>query len=198
MKEPRIDEKTREYLRLWGRPEVPTAQVTGGKVNPGTYRGLATLGWIEHRGTTVKVPVVGVHFLVLQNHSYKPMATLSLAMPVTKRTELLVNSFLHHVGWDGRVWPFDGDGGWPETSPADAEQIRIMLGKTTPKIGATLTFPAEAEQGAPLVTLPILKRNSPYPLALFEPVDDDRPAPVIHLKRFRELCQDPSPFAVLN
>ena len=193
MKEPRIDEKTRDYLRVWGRRETPTAQVTGGKVNPGTYRGLATLGWMAHQGP---VPVCGVHFLVLQNQAYTPMATLSLAMPVTKKTELHINSFLHYVGWDGRVWPFDDDGGWPGKDTADAKNLRDFLMKT--KMGSTLTFPAEAEKGARLITLPIVKRSAPFPLALFEPVPDDEPAPVEHLERFRDLCKDPSPFGMMN
>ena len=198
MKEPQIDEKTREYLKKWGRREVPTAQITGGDITPGTYRGLATLGWIERKQGIL--PVVGVHFLVLMNQSYTPKATLSLALPVTKNTELLVNSFLHYVGWDGRVWPYDGDGGWPENSEEDAEQVKVMLSRVAPPIGSTLTFPSRPELGAPLITLPVLKRTAPYPWAPFEPVSEDRDAeaPVTHLTRFRELCQDSSPFEVQN
>jgi hypothetical protein len=193
MREMQVDEKTRDYIRNWGRSEVPTAQVTGGKVNPGTYRALATLGFVERRGPAA---ICCVHFLVLQNQAYTPMATLSLAMPVTKKTELHVNSFLHVLGWDGRVWPYDFDGGWPDNSPEDAEQIRIMLQKL--KLGATLTFPGEAHHGVRLLDLPIVKRTSPFPLAPFEPVPEDQPAPVIHLERFRDLCKDASPFTLLN
>jgi hypothetical protein len=195
MKEPKIDEKTRDYLRRWGRHEVPTAQITGGKVNPGTYRGLATLGWIERRGP---ISIVGVHFLVLQNQAYTPMATLSVAMPVTKNTELLINSFLHYVGWDGRVWPYDRDGGWPKEDSDDAKNLRDLMTKTRPKIASTLTFPSEAEGGAPLIEVPIVKRSAPFPWAPFEPVSEDRATPAEHLERFRELCQDPSPFQPPN
>ena len=192
MKEMEIDEKTREYVRNWGRAEVPTAQVTGGKVSPGTYRALATLGFVERVGPA---SFCCVHFLILQNQAFKPMGTLSLAMPVTKRTELYVNSFLQLVGWDGRVWPYDGDGGWPENSPEDAENLRMMLKKIN--IGATLTFPADGE-GATLLELPVVKRTAPFPLAPFAPLPEDHPPPVIHLERFRELCKDASPFAALN
>jgi hypothetical protein len=195
MKDQPIDEKTREYLKKWGRLEVPTAQITGGKINPGSYRGLATLGWIERRGP---VPVVGVHFLLLMRIAFTPMATLSLAMPVTKNTELLINSFLHHVGWDGRVWPYDGDDGWPHKGSDDARNMLGLMMKTIPRIGSTLTFPSEAGEGAPLIELPVIKRTSPYPLAPFEPVSEDKPAPVTHLARFRELCQDPFPFSLSN
>jgi hypothetical protein len=195
MKEPRIDEKTREYMRLWGRGEVPTAQITGGKIEPGTYPALATLGWIERRGP---VALVGVHFLMLQRQAHKAMATLSLGMPVTKRTELLVNSFLHYIGWDGRVWPYDADGGWPEKSEEDCAQIEALLAKLYPKISSTLTFPSKPELGAKLIELPVLKRTAPYPLAPFEPVPESESPPVEHLDRFRELCQDPSPFQPSN
>ncbi len=192
MKEMKVDKKTREYLNKWGRLEVPTAQVTGGKVSPGTYRCLAVLGFIERRDV---VAICCVHFLVLQHQAFTPMATLSVAMPVTKNTELLVNSFLHVVGWDGRVWPYDGDGGWPENSPEDADQLRAMLQKI--RIGATFAFPADGP-GVPLLNLPIVKRSAPYPLAPFEPVADDQPAPIRHIDRFRALCQDASPFTILS
>ncbi len=195
MKEPKVDERTREYLTKWGRWEVPTAQVTGGSVNPGVYRGMVALGWMMHQGP---VPVCGLHFLVLQNHTQKAMATLSLAMPVTKTTELHVNSFLHLMGWDGRVWPYDGDGGWPENSEEDAEQVREMLQKLHPRVGSTLAFPPIPDLGSPIITLTICKRSAPFPFAPFEPVPEEQDSPVVHLARFRELCKDPSPFQVPN
>lgn len=195
MKEPKVDERTREYLRKWGRPEVPTAQITGGSVNPGVYRGMVCLGFMLHQGP---VSVCGVHFLVLQNHTEKAMATLSLAMPVTKNTELHVNSFLHLMGWDGRVWPFDGDGGWPENSEEDEAQIRDFLKKLRPPLGSTLTFPPIPDLGSPVIQLTIPKRTAPFPFAPFEPVPEDQVAPAVHLERFRALCKDPSPFQVQN
>jgi len=196
MKEMTIDAKTREYLRKWHRNEVPTAQITGGTANPGIYRALACLGWVERRGPFA---VVGVHFLLMQNQADHPLgATLSLAMPVTKNTELLVNSFLHLVGWDGRVWPYDGDGGWPEKSD-DEEQMKTLLGKLHPRVSATLTFPpANDGLGNACLRLPVVKRSAPYPLAPFEPVSEDQETPAVHLERFRELCKDPSPFAPAN
>ncbi len=199
MKEPKVDERTREYLQKWGRLEVPTAQITGGSVNPGTYRAMACLGWIERRGPEgASVPVVGVHFMLLQNQAYVPMATLSLAMPVTKNTELLINTFLHFIGWDGRVWPYDGDDDWPANSEEDEAQVRALLQKLHPKIGSTLTFPTIPGVGTPILQLPVLKRSATYPLAPFEPVPEDRTPPVTHLERFRALCRDPSPFGVPN
>jgi hypothetical protein len=193
MKEMKIDDKTREYLKKWHRNEVPTAQVTGGDVTPGIYRGLACLGWFERRGPFA---ICGVHFVLMHNQADKAFATLSLALPVTKNTELLVNSFLHLVGWDGRVWPYDADGGWPEKTE-DEEQVRTMLDKLKPRISATLTFPPSG-RGATCLNLPVVKRSSPYPLAPFEPVPDDQETPIVHINRFRELCLDPSPFTPAN
>jgi hypothetical protein len=191
MKEPQIDKKTRDYLKKWGRREVPTAQVTGGSLTPGQFRGFATLGWIESQGV---FPVVGIRFLVIGREGFKPLATVSVALPVTKNTELLINGFLHYVGWDGRVWPSDGDGGWPDTSKEDPEQIKIMLQRVIPPIGSTFTFPPPTK----IIPIPILKRTAPYPWAPFEPVPEEESTPVDHLARFRALCMDPSPFAVLS
>ena len=193
MKEPKIDAKTREYLQKWTPAEVPVAEVTGGSIVPGTWRGLATLGWMEHQGQT---PVCGVHFLILRNHEFKPFATLSLAMPVTKTTELHVNSFLHLIGWDGRVWPYDADGGWPENSEEDADQVQELLGKLRPRIAATLTFPPKDGLGGTLIPIHVRKKKGTFHLAPFEPLPEDADSPVIHLERFRELCRDPSPFVM--
>lgn len=198
MKEPKIDEKTRDYLKKWGRREVPTAQVQGGTIAPGMHQGFAAVGWIERRQGIM--PFVGVHFMVLTKNTQepKPLGTLSLGLPVTKTTELLVNSFLHYLGWDGRVWPFDEDGGWPTESKLDAAQIRIMLSRVSPPVGSTLTFPSDPEKGMKVVPIPVFKRHSPYPWAPFEPVPEEEGAPAVHLARFRELCQDPYQFAVQN
>ena len=195
MKEQKIDARTREYLRKWGPREVPTAQVTGGEVSPGMYRSVPCLGWIERQGP---LAVCGVHFLLMRNQEFRPIATLSLAMPVTKNTELHVNSFLHALNWDGRVWPYDGDKGWPENSEEDCENIKGLLGKLATRVGSTLTFPP-SDLGASMLRLNVVKRSSPYPLAPFEPLPEEiETSPVIHLARFRELCKDPSPFAPLN
>ena len=195
MKEQKLDARTREYLRKWNPREVPTAQVTGGEVTPGVYRALPCLGWIERQGTFA---VCGLHFLLLRNQEFKPIATLSIAMPVTKNTELHVNSFLHLLNWDGRVWPYDGDNGWPENSEEDCDQVKDMLGKLSTRIGSTFTFPP-TESGVPRLTLPVVKRSSPYHLAPFEPLPEEiETSPAIHLERFRELCRDPSPFGPLN
>lgn len=195
MKEPQIDQKTREYLKKWGRREVPTAQITGGTCTPGIYRGLPILGWIERKEGVL--PVVGIHFLVLLNHSADVKASLALALPVTKNTELLVNSFLAHLGWDGRVWPYDGDGGWPEgDTDEDVTQIKALFNRVVPPIGATLTFPSKPNARV-IERLPVLKRNAPYPWAPFEPVPEEAEgSPIQHLTRFRELCADPSPFSL--
>jgi hypothetical protein len=194
MKEPKIDERTREFLRKWGRREVPTAQVTGGEVTPGTYRAMPFLAWMERRGP---VALCGMHFILVHNQAWTPFGALSMAMPVSKNTELHINSFLHLVGWDGRVWPYDGDGGFPEDSPDDAAQLKEMLRKV--KIRSTLTFPPTGGPGgARVLTVNVLKRSSPFPFAPFEPLPEGSDPPVVHLERFRELCKDPSPFALPN
>jgi hypothetical protein len=192
MKTPKIDERTRQYIRQWGRLEVPTAQVTGGDVTPGTYRAAPVLGWIERRGS---VAIVGSHFILVRNQEYKPFGTLSIAMPVTKITELHINSFLHLLGWDGRVWPYDGDDGWPGTSPIDATNLRDMLRKV--HRSSTFTFPPQ-DVGETFLNLPVVKRTAPYPLAPFYPLPEGAEPPIVHLPRFRELCRDPSPFEPLN
>lgn len=195
VKEPKLDEKTRELLRLWGPREVPTAQVTGGEITPGTYRALPTLGWIERRSPFV---VLGVQLIILHNQEEKSRAAVTLGLPITKRSELLVNAFLRRLNWDGRVWPHDDDQGWP-VGTSDEEQLRQLLKKAR-IIGATLCFPADPVRGATILTIPILKRSSPFNWAPFEELDlDSETTPAVaHLDRFRQLCKDPTPFLPLN
>lgn len=188
-KSDRPDSLTRAFLKTWGPNEVPTAQITGGSVNPGTYRCMAVLGWVEKRAVW---PVVALHTLVLRNVEYKPIATLTIVMPVTPKTELYVNALLQTFGWDGRVWPYDDDKGWPEGTGADEENLKKLLKQTA--MSATLCFPSDTKDGAAVINIPIAKASSPFPLAPFQEVD----SPPVHLERLRALCKDPSAFVRLN
>lgn len=188
----RPDATTRELLRAWGPREVPLVQVTGGEIKPGTYRALATLGWIERRGPWA---IVGVNMIVLNNNEDKPRGAVTLGLPVTKRTELYVNGFLCRLGWDGRVWPHDDDGGWPEKTDDEASLRDLM--KKSNRMGSTLCFPSHPERGVPIIKLPILKRSAPFNWAPFEPAELETP-PAAVLDRFRKLCEDPSPFVIQN
>jgi hypothetical protein len=200
-----IDKKTLEYLNRWGRHEVPTAQVVGRnpkeKLTPGIHQWAAAIGWMFRKDLE---PVCCIQFLILAPESFSILASVSLSMPVTKRTELYVNSFLHVVGWDGRVWPHDGDKGWPNGSE-DARQVRDLLNKGNPKLGSTLTFPPRISSSlgtssSIILHLPISNVSKPFPIAPFVPVlvPEGQQAPVENLKRFRALCKDPSPFSLPN
>ena len=193
MKPPEMDERTRDYIRRWHKSEIPYAQITGELVTPGIYRGVPCLAWMEKQGNLV---ICGTHFVLMQNMADKPISTLTIAMPVTKNTELVVNTFLHLLGWDGRIWPLDGDGGWPEKSDEE-EALRTMLTKVRTRTSATFTFPP-SEKGATCLNLPVRSRNKPYALAPFEPVPEDDPPPIRHIDRFRQLVKDPSVFAPVN
>ena len=198
MKPLKIDSKTREFLRQWSPFEVPTAQVTGGKVpNQGTYRALPVLGGMGFQDTALgRISVGGVHFLLLRRFNDSPFATLSLAMPVTRNTELYINSFLHLLGWDGRVWPTDQtEAEWPNTDPAEVEQLVILMRNA--RMGATLTFPPSGP-GVPVLEVPVYKLHSPYQVAPFEPLPEGAESPVVHLARFRELARDPTIFEIPN
>ena len=189
-----IDKKTLEYLNRWGRHEVPTAQVTTEtNLSPGTHRWMATIGWMFRKDFE---PFCCIQFLLISPVTFSPIGCISLSMPVTKRTELYVNTFLHVAGWDGRVWPYDGDGGWPYDSE-DAAELREMLNEGTPKLGSTLTFPPKTN-GSVVLSLPIHDMSKPFPLAPFMPVPKGHQDPVENLDRFRALCKDPSPFSLPN
>lgn len=181
---PPLDSKTREFLRSWGRHEMPSAQVTGGSVAPGYYRAFAVLGWIEQRNV---FPVVGVQTILLRNQEDRNHGALTLGLPVTPKTELYVNALLQSFGWDGRVWPYDNDQAWPEGT-ADEPQVMGLLKKVG--LGSTLAFPPNAERGIPTLRIHIAKRQGVFPLAPFEEID----SPPVHLERFRELVRDHSIF----
>jgi hypothetical protein len=184
------DATTREFTRLWGAREIPTAQVTGGNITPGNYRAMATLGWMEKRGPFA---VVGVHLIILRNLEYVTIGAVTVGLPVTTRNELFVNSFLVRLGWDGRVWPYDDDKGWPDGTD-DEPQIRQLM-QQAGGMAATLCFAPNKDQGGgvPIIPIPILKRHGPFPWAPFEGGDMPSP-PAATFQRFKALCNDPSPF----
>lgn len=197
MKPPKIDAKTREFLRRWSPFEVPTAQVTGGRVpNPGTYRALPVLGGMGFQDTALgRITVCGVHFILIRKYNDSPFATLSLGMPITKNTELHVNAFLHLLGWDGRVWPTEQSSEWPDNNPDEVEQLVILMRNA--RMGATLTFPPTGP-GVPVLEIPVYKCHSPFQVAPFESLPDGAESPVVHLARFRELAKDPTIFEIPN
>lgn len=183
MATPKLDEHTRKYLKEWGAAQMPTGQVVGGDMRPGYYRAFAVLGWIEKRKPW---PVVGLQTIALRMNEDKHVGAVSLGLPVSPKTELYVNALLQTFGWDGRVWPYDNDGQWPEKT-AEEEQVQGLLRKVN--LLSTLTFPS-TEQGIPSVRFYVAKSKGVFPIAPLEEIN----SPPVHLERFRALVEDPSPF----
>lgn len=176
--------KTHDVFKTWLPIETPIAQVTGGMVRAGTYRTFAVLGWIEKKFG--QLPKVGIQTIILHAVHNKHMGALTLGLPVSPKTELYVNALLQTFGWDGRVWPHDEDGGWPEGSN-DRDQILGLLDKVN--LDATLTF-AAGPQGVPAIRMNILKSRESFMLSPFDEIN----SPPVHLERFRALVADPSIF----
>lgn len=180
----RMDATTRKFLESWGRRETPTAQVTGNPIKPGKYRAFAILGWVEKKHGAA---IVGLQMIVVRETPFENMGTITVGLPVTPKTELYVNALLQTLGWDGRIWPYK-DHGWPEGT-SDEEQVVALVQQA--ELGCTMTFVPDPEQGLPMIPMHIAKAQEPFPLAPFTEID----SPPVHLKAFRELVADPSPFA---
>jgi len=176
--------KTHDIFKTWNALEKPVAQVTGGAVRSGVYRTLAVLGWIEKKPN--ELPKVGIQTIILKTNEDKHVGALTLGLPVTPKTERYINALLQTYGWDGRVWPHDEDGGWPEGS-ADRDQILGLLDKVN--LDATLTF-APGPKGVPAVRMNVTKSRGPFQLSPFDEID----SPPLHLLRFRDLVTDPTIF----
>jgi len=179
-----IDPEVREFMRTLTPYEAPTAKVTGGKVRPGTYRSLAVLGWIERRKSW---PVAGIQTILLRPKEDTHVGAVTIALPITPKTERFVNALLQMYGWDGRAWPHEDDKLWPEGTD-DEPQVTALMAKIG--LGATLTFPPHPEMGAPSVPLHVPKSNGFFPYA---PVSEFN-SPPVHLEKLRAFAMDPSPF----
>ena len=195
MKPLKLDAQTRDYLTRWNKWEVPTAKITDGKVpGQGVYTSLPLLGWFEHQETPIgKMAVCSLSLNIMIPKSHKMVGVMTLAMPVTKNTELHVNTLLCYLGWDGRVWPNDDTDKWPSHSVEDVDLVKYLLAKTG--LGSTLTFPPQ-EEGHRALQLPIYKIHSAYQVAPWHPLPPEDDSPAKTLGRFRELAQDPTLFKV--
>lgn len=180
--------KTPEFMKHWEKWELPCGQVTGGSITPGTYRGIAVLGWLEQRNG---VPTVGLQTIVLRNQEDKHVGAVTLGFPVTPKTELYVNALLQTFGWDGRVWPYDDDKKWPDGT-TDEDQVMGLIQKVG--LSSTLTFAPQEGVGVPTVRLQIPKRSGPFQLPPLEEMN----SPPVHLDRFRELVKDMTIFKPTN
>jgi hypothetical protein len=178
-----LDSKAREILRSWTPQEMPSAQVSGGEIRPGSYRAFAAIGWVEHRNG---VPTVGLQTFVLR-HDNKHVGALTIGLPVTPRTELYVNALVQSFGWDGRVWPYDNDKGWPEGTDDEAQVLGLLA---RVNLASSMTFPSVGDKGVPAVRIEIPKSHGPFPLPPSTEVD----SPPVHLARLRALIADPSIF----
>lgn len=177
------DPRTKEYIQLWGRKQVPVAHVIKGKIPMGDWPSYALLAWIVQREKDW--PIVGTLFTVLDDELQNSIGHVSMALPLTPVTERHVCQFLEQLGWDGRVWPYK-DHGWPEGTEEEAGCVNMLR---TAKIGATLTFPPQPP-GTPALLIPILDRSKPY--SVF-PFAYETPMPR-RLETLRALANDPTPF----
>ncbi len=181
-----LDELTRSFLKRWETYEMPTGQVTGGDMKPGFYRILAVLGWIDKKPGSV--PTVGIQTLALRNQEDKHIGAITIGLPVTPRTELYVNAFLQSLGWDGRVWPYDNDNGWP-VGTDDEDQLLGLIKRV--ELSSSLTFGPDPEKGGvPAMRFHVAQSHGAFYVAPFEEIN----SPPKHLERFRALVADPSVF----
>lgn len=181
--EVKLDPKTQEFIRSWGKPEMPTAQVVHGRVSIGEYPTFALLGWVEQRPHGW--PVVGLRVSVLEDES-KVIGGMTLGLPLSPKTEYQVCCLLEDFGWDGRVWPYR-DHGWPEGGEDEAGLLGLLR---TAKLGATLTFPPHPEFGTPTVKLPVFHSKKPFLVAPF----GDGPVVPRYIFQLRDLAANPTPF----
>lgn len=183
----RQDPKTQEFIRLWGKKEMPVAQVNHGKILLGDHPAFALLGWVEQR--RVGWPVVGLRLSVLNplsptSKEAEVIGGITIGLPLSPKTEYHVCGFLEDLGWDGRVWPYK-DHGWPEGTEDEAGLVSLLR---SANMGSTLTFPPQA-LGTPTVKVPVLSTKKPFMVAPF----DDAPMPR-HVFALRDLAANPHPF----
>jgi len=176
------DQRTQDYIKAWGRKDVPTAVVVDGAVRPGIYPAFVVLGWTASRKK--HWPVVILRLALLSKTMAKSVGGLLMSLPFNPKTERHVCSLLQDFGWDGRVWPYK-DEGWPAGTPDEDQIIKLLK---TENLGATFTFPADPEKGIITLRVPVKKRRGPYAVALFDKVLPK------YLETLRELTADPAPF----
>jgi hypothetical protein len=179
----RTDARTQEFIKHWGKADMPTARVSHGTVPPGDYPAFALLGWVEQR--KVGWPVVGLRMTLLNLEMNRSVGGLTMGIPLTPKSERHVCCLLQDLGWDGRVWPYK-DHGWPEGA---AEEMDLLGLLRAAKLGATMTFLSDPEKGTPTVRMPVLKRSGSFMVAPFG--DEILPR---HLEALRSLAADPTPF----
>ena len=175
--------RTQEFLQQWGPREVPTAEVSHGKLRTGEYPMFALLGWVQPR--EANWPVVGLSLTTLSKAGDRAIGGLTLGLPLTPRSEHHICRLLEAFGWDGRVWPHQ-DHGWPEGTDDEAGLLGLLR---TARLGASLTFPPHP-QGTPTVTIPVLKTSGVYSVAPFL----EGPVMPQRLETLRALAADPRPF----
>jgi hypothetical protein len=183
------DERTQEYIKAWGRKDVPTALVTNGKVRSGTHPAFVLLGWVRKPPEKLvpraaQWPVIILRLALLNKPRTKSIGGLLMTMPFNPKTERHVCSLMQDFGWDGRVWPHEDDG-WPSKTTEEEPLINLLKKE---KLGATFTFPSDPEKGIIALPVPVKKRRGPFALALFNEVVPK------HLETLRVFASDPKPF----
>jgi hypothetical protein len=170
----------------WGH-DPPTGLVIRGNVRSGYHPAFVLLGWVEARKN--RWPVIILNLAVLSKALTKSIGNVLLSLPFTPNTERRICVLLQDFGWDGRVWPYK-DEGWP-SGTSDESQLLEMLKRE--KLGATLTFPSDPENGAVVRRVPVKKRKGAYPIAVFTDWDNSDTLPK-YLESLRGLVANPSPF----
>jgi hypothetical protein len=113
------------------------AMTSGADVGQGTYRVLPALGWTQ-RGSVI---LVGFLLRAIED---KMVGSLAWTLPWTEANAPKIVSLLTHLGWDGRLYPFDADPeaiseeGWPSETE-DVRGLRYLMAAR--KVKATMVFP---------------------------------------------------------
>lgn len=177
-----MDKRTRDFLKLWGPQEMPTATVSNGVIRPGTYPAFAMLGWVE--SGPGGWPSIGLLLALRRSEVSRQAGTLTMGLPLCPKTERHVCGLLQDLGWDGRVWPYK-DHGWPEGTADEQPLLQLMKNG---KIGATFTFPSDPDKGVPVIPVHVAKIRDTFHTA---PFSETLPR---YLDELRAYGTDPAPF----
>ena len=111
----------------------------------------------------------------------RSIGALTIALPLTAETESKVLERLLDLGWDGRVWPYDNDGKWPEGTPDKDQSIGLLQ-----RVGlaSTMTFAPVEGKGFPTIPVYVVKKKGEFPFP-FEPSVKTEDMP--HRNRLRDL-----------
>jgi len=134
------EEVLAEYLRETPAEEVAYATVSDSSLSVGTYRMMPILCGIMDGQT---YPVLYLSAAVLKESGDDHNGVLIWTIPLSEDNFEAAVMILTALGWDGRVWPMEGEG-WPSGSTEDMEGINELL----------MSFELSAGQQFPLPSYP--------------------------------------------